>query len=153
MFKKLLMAMVLVFGLSGCMTMPDGNSEPDYALIEFGAIAGMTVIVTEIKVSPETTLLAHERLLTLHNTLTCTGANCPPFNLIVLESMVANALPIEYQALGVAAIRLIKSRAEMYLDPQLPDFDNLEIMRKISASVVMGMVQAMAPRVNQIKGG
>jgi hypothetical protein len=133
------------------MTMPDGTNTPDYEMIEFGAVAGMAVIVGETKTSDATKLLAYERLTTLHNTLTCVE-NCPPFNLVMLETMIQGALPLEYRALGVQGIRLIKSRASMYLDPKLPDIENIEIIQKISASVVMGMIQALEPYIIQIKG-
>jgi hypothetical protein len=152
MFKQLLIGLVLVFGLSGCITMPDGQSTPDYEMIEFSAVAGMSVIVGETKTTDETKLLTYERLVTLKATLECTGEDCPPFNLVVLESMIQGALPIEYQALGVQGIRLIKSRAEMYLDPKLPDIENIETIRKISISVVGGMILALEPYITQIKG-
>lgn len=153
MFKKLLIGLCLVFGLSGCVTMPGGGSTPDYEMIEFGAVAGMSVIVGETKTTNATKVLTYNRLVTLKATLECTGVDCPPFNLVVLESLFANALPIEYQALGVQGIRLIKSRAALYLDPQLPDIDNIETIRKISVSVVGGMIQALQPYINHINGG
>jgi hypothetical protein len=71
---------------------------------------------------------------------------------VLLEQTITHSLPVEYQALGVAAIRLIKSRANLYLDPKLPDIENIGTIRKIAASVVMGMVGAMAPKVQQIRG-
>ena len=151
MFKQLLIACFLVFGLSGCVTMQDGTSTPDYELIEIGAMASMAVLVNEIDIPDAKVVATYNRLQAVHNTLVCTG-NCPPFDLVIMESMITQALPIEYQALGVAAIRLVKSRASLYLDPRLPDSQNVQTIKNISASVVMGMVQAMAPKVHQIRG-
>lgn len=152
MIKQLLIACVLAFGLSGCVTMQDGNSRPDYELIEIGAMASMAVLVNEIEIPDDQLVATYTRLQAVHNTLICT-VNCPTFDLVIMEAMMTQALPIEYQALGVAAIRLIKSRASLYLDPKLPDIENITLIKKVAASVVMGMVQAMAPKVNQIKGG
>ena len=151
MFKQLLMAFVLVFGLSGCVTMQDGNSRPDYELIEIGAMASMAILVNEIEIDDASLVATYVRLQAVHNTLICTE-NCPTFDLVIMETMITQALPIEYQALGVAAIRLVKSRASLYLDPKLPDSENVALIKNISASVVMGMVQAMAPKVHHIKG-
>ena len=153
MIKQLLIALVLVFGLSGCVTMQDGSHSPNYELIEIGSMASMAILVNEIKVDDATVVLTYNRLMAVHNTLTCTGTDCPAFTLVALESMIMGALPIEYQALGVAGIRLIKSRSALYLDPKLPDVENLSTIRKVASSVVMGMVQAMAPKVHQIQGG
>jgi hypothetical protein len=153
MFKQLLLGLVLVFGLSGCVasTGPGGASQPDYELIEIGSMAAMAVLVNEIKISDTNLLATYTRLSVLHTTLLCEG-NCPPFNLDLLEGMITQSLPIEYKALGVAAIRLIKSRANMYLDVKLPDSENIRMIKKISASVVFGMVQAMEPKVLSIRG-
>jgi hypothetical protein len=65
--------------------------------------------------------------------------------------MIANALPPEYQPLTVSMLRLIRSRSDMYLDVNLPDFENEEIIRKVAATVVGGMVQALEPKVLQIQ--
>ena len=151
MIKKLLMAFVLVFGLSGCVTMADRTSGPDYELIEIGAMASMAILVNEIEIDDASLVATYDRLQAVHNTLTCIG-NCPTFDLVIMETMIMQALPIEYQALGTAAIRLVKSRASLYLDAKLPDSENVALIKKISASVVMGMVQAMAPKVHQIRG-
>ena len=151
MFKQLLIGLVLVFGLTNCMHMPDGSSKPDYELIEIGAMASMAVMVNETKISDAKLVATYDRLQALHTTLICTE-NCPPFNLVVMEQMITASLPIEYQALGVAAIRLVRSRASMYLDPKLPDIENVATIRQIAASVVGGMIQAMAPKVQSIRG-
>ena len=150
---KFLLAMIVVVGLSGCMTMPSGESKPDYALIEIGSMASMAVLINETTVPDASVLVAHSRLTILYNSLSCdpVNVNCPPFELILLEGMMANALPVEYQVLGVAAMRLIRSRADMYLDERLPDSENVEIIRKVAATVVGGMVQALEPKVLQIQ--
>jgi hypothetical protein len=69
----------------------------------------------------------------------------------MLETMIGNALPMEYQVLGIAAIRLIKSRSNIYLDDALSDSENIEIIRKVAATVVGGMVQALDPKVLHIQ--
>ena len=150
---KFLLAMIVVIGLSGCMTMPEGGSTPDYALIEIGSMASMAVLINETEVPDATVIQAHGRLTILYKSLSCDPlvGTCPPFQLVLLESMIANALPVEYQVLGVAAVRLIKSRSEIYLDEQLPDSENVEIIRKVAAIVVGGMVQALEPKVLQIQ--
>jgi hypothetical protein len=151
MLSKLLVAGLFIFGLTSCLVMPDGTQQPDYELIEIGALASMAVLVNETEIPDAKLVATHDRLLALHNTLICTE-NCPPFDLVMLEAMIMGSLPLEYQALGLASIRLIKSRAQLYLDPTLPDLENAAVIRRISASVVLGMVQAMAPQVQSIRG-
>ncbi len=153
MIKKFLIALALVFGLSGCITAPGGQMTPDYEMIEIGSMASMSVMIINVKASDQNIVAAHARLLILYNTLTCVPSvgTCPPFQLMLLEGMIANALPPEYQALTVSMLRLIRSRSDQYLDVNLPDFENEAIIRKVAATVVGGMVQALEPKVLQIK--
>tara|TARA_R110000772_G_scaffold267971_1_gene393528 strand:- start:5130 stop:5588 length:459 start_codon:yes stop_codon:yes gene_type:complete len=144
-------ALVLVFGLTGCITMPDGNSKPDYAMIEFSAVASMTVIVNETKISDEKLVATYNRLQAVHNTLTC-ETNCPPFDLFMMEQMITESLPIEYQALGKSGIKLIRSRANLYMDVKLPETENVQLAKDIAASVVLGMISALEPKVHLIRG-
>ena len=150
---KFLLAMIVVMGLSGCITMPDGGSQPDYELIEIGSMASMSMMIINVKASDQNVVAAHARLRILYNTLSCVPSvkTCPPFQLVMLEGMIANALPPEYQPLTVSMVRLIKSRANLYLDERLPDSENIEIIRKVAATVVGGMVQALEPKVLQIQ--
>lgn len=152
---KLLMSVVFAMSLvmGGCMSMPEGGSKPDYELIEIGSMASMSVMIINVKASDQNIVAAHARLLILYNSLSCVPSvgTCPPFQLILLEGMIANALPPEYQPLTVSMVRLIKSRADVYLDVTLPDSENLEIIRKVAATVVGGMVQALEPKVLQIQ--
>ncbi len=133
--------------------MSDGQRGPDYDLIEIGAMTSMTVLVNGIKISDRSVMIAYGRLGILEKTLRCAPSDpaCPPFQLVMLESMLENTLPFEYQVLGVAAVRLIKSRADRYLDVKLSDSENLEIIRSVAATVVSGMAQALEPRVHQIQ--
>lgn len=152
MFKKLLFSVLLVFGLSGCVTMADGTSKPDHALIELSSLAAMTIMVNELDVSHEVNVMTHKRLIVLHDTLTCkvsaTMPSCPPFQLHLLEAMIANTLPPEYIGLGIAGVRLIRSRAELYLDDKLSDMENMEIIKQVAASVISGMVEALGLKIS-----
>jgi hypothetical protein len=148
-YLSMILAMSLAIG--GCMSM--GGSQPDYALIEIGAMASMAVLINETDVTDASVLVAHARLTTLYESLSCTPSelSCPPFQFMMLETMIANALPMEYHVLGIAAIRLIKSRSNIYLDDRLSESENIEIIRKVAATVVGGMVQALEPKVLHIK--
>jgi hypothetical protein len=63
---------------------------------------------------------------------------------------VAQALPVEYQALGPALITYIESKVRMYYDVSMPTSPkNTELIRKISVAVLGGALQAMAPHVSK----
>lgn len=146
----IMLSMVLV---TGCATGPAGQTRPDYAGIELGSVVAMTVIVNEVKSSQATVNLAYERMATLHASLSCvdTGTQvCPPYNLKVLPQMVANALPVEYAALGPAMISYIESKARLYYNVEVPlDPANMEMVRKITVVVIGGALQALAPHVSK----
>jgi len=151
MFKQLLIAMVLVFGLSGCVTTVDGTSKPDHELIQLSSLAAMTIMVNELDVSHAINVDTHARLVILHNTLTCvestTMPSCPPFQVHLLETMIANTLPPEYMGLGIAGVRLIRNRASLFLDEKMPDIENIDIIKKVAASVVSGMMEALQLKI------
>jgi hypothetical protein len=152
--SKLFISTVLAMSLAigGCMPMSAG-SQPDYDLIEIGSMASMAVLINETDATDASVLVAHARLIILYESLSCEPSelSCPPFQFFMLETMIGNALPMEYQVLGIAAIRLIKSRSNIYLDDALSDSENIEIIRKVAATVVGGMVQALDPKVLHIQ--
>ncbi len=146
-----LAALILAISLNGCVTMADGEGKPDYVLIEIGALAGMTILVNEMHVADDVTVRAYDRLLILQNTLACTE-NCPPMTYPIMEGLLHDALPIEYRALGSAGLRLIDSRVRLYIHDGMEPSDIMDLSRKISLSVVTGMIQALEPHVLRIQG-
>jgi hypothetical protein len=108
--------LALTFGLTGCMTMPDGSSKPDYVMIEFGAVAAMTVIVNETKVSDEVVVKAYKGLSAMETALLTSG----PMDLSMIDTMLANAVPMEYKALATVGSKLIRSRVAQYMEVKLP---------------------------------
>lgn len=144
--------MLMMGTLTGCVSMPDGSTGPDYAGIELGSVVAMTVLVNEVKSSQAVKDVTYARLGVLHETLSCpdTGrTDCPPYQLNVLPELVANALPREYAALGPAVIAYIESKARLYYDVKLPEIENAEMIRKISVVVIGGALQALAPHVSK----
>ena len=145
----IMLAMTL---LTGCVSMPNGQTGPDYAGIELGSVIAMTVLVNEVKSSQAVKDVTHARLVVLHETLSCpdTGRlDCPPINMRILPELLANALPLEYQALGPAMLRYIEGKAMLYYDVKIPQSENTEMVRKITIVVVGGAMQALAPHVSK----
>jgi hypothetical protein len=145
--------MLMIGTLTGCVAMPDGDTGPDYAGIELGSVIAMTVLVNEVKSTQAVKDATYARLTSLHDTLSCpdTGkTDCPPYKLEILPELVAQALPVEYQALGPALITYIESKVRMYYDVSMPTSPkNTELIRKISVAVLGGALQAMAPHVSK----
>jgi len=145
--------MLMIGTLTGCVAMPDGDTGPDYAGIELGSVIAMTVLVNEVTSTQAVKDATYARLTSLHDTLSCpdTGkTDCPPYKLEILPELVAQALPVEYQALGPALITYIESKVRMYYDVSMPTSPkNTELIRKISVAVLGGALQAMAPHVSK----
>jgi hypothetical protein len=139
--------------LTGCVAMPDGSTGPDYAGIELGSVIAMTVLVNEVKATQAVKDLTYARLTVMHSTLSCpdTGRiDCPPINLKMIPEMLANALPMEYQALAPAMTAYIESRVRMYYDVKIPTSpENVELIRKMTVVVIGGALQALAPHVSK----
>jgi len=151
----LLCSAVLAFALTlpGCMTMPDGSSEPDYTMIEFGAVAVFTVLINETKVSDEKVLEAYRGLSNLESTLQSMIDSGEPLDLAIVDQMLANAVPVEYQALTAMGSKLIRQRAKLYLGESMPDVDlgKYALVGKIAQSVVSGAKAAIEPKAFTIK--
>ena len=145
--------LTMALTLPGCMTMPDGSSEPDYMLIEFGAVAVFTVIVNETKVSDKKVLEAYHGLSNLERTLQSMTDSGEPLDLAIVDQMLANAVPVEYQALTAMGSKLIRQRAKLYLGESMPDVDlgKYELVGKIAQSVVSGAKAAIEPKAFTIK--
>jgi len=149
--------LALTMGLGGCITMPDGNSEPDYVMIEFGAVAAFMVIINETKVTDESVVKAYEGLSAMEEGLLAVVNGSRQMDLTLIDAMFASALPIEYQALGATGSKLIRSRVSQYLTPEggsdLPEWMNENsLTAKISLAVVHGAKAAMEPKYRAITG-
>ena len=143
--------LALTMCLGGCITAPDGTSEPDYVLIEFGSVAAFTVIVNETKVPDESVVKAYEGLAAMEAGLQAILDGSGTLDLSMIDAMFASAVPVEYQALASTGSKLIRSRVRQYVD--VPDniLGESELTAKISLSVVQGAKSALAPKYNAIK--
>lgn len=141
--------LALTMGLGGCITMPDGTTEPDYVMIEFGSVAAFTVIVNETKVTDESVVKAYEGLSAMESGLQAVLDGSGEVDLSMIDAMFASAVPLEYKALASTGSKLIRSRVRQYVE--LPDniFDESELTAKISLSVVQGAKSALYPRYVQ----
>ena len=144
--------MLAVSVMTGCVAMPDGSKGPDYATIELGSVIAMTILVNEVESTQAVKNVTYARLGVLHKSLSCVSTvelTCPPFNMQVLPQMLANALPVEYQALAPAIIGYIESKAMLYYDLKIPQTENTAMVKKISIVVIGGAIQALAPHVSK----
>lgn len=146
--KLMICAAALMFGLSGCMTMPDGSSKPDTEMIEFGSVAVFTVIVNETEVSDAAVVRAYEGLSSVEQFLQNVGDTGGDLDLSVIDEMLAKAVPIEYRALATSGSKLIRSRVARYMEGKLPEnpITESEAVTSISLAVVSGARAALAPK-------
>lgn len=146
----ILLAVMLT--LTGCITMPDGSSTPDYTMIEFGAVAAFTVIINETKVSDEKVLQAYDGLSSMERNLRAMVESGEPLDLAIIDQMLASAVPVEYKALAAVGSKLIRERAKLYLGEKVPDVDlgKYEVVGEITLAVVQGAKAAIEPRATQI---
>lgn len=149
---KMISVVVLALALSlgGCITMPDGSSEPDYVLIEFGSVAAFTVIVNETEVPDESVVRAYEGLSALEVTLQSVLENGGDLDLSILDKMLANAVPFEYKALAETGSKLIRSRVKQYVDLPENPLPESELVAKVALSVVQGAKAALGPKYSMI---
>ena len=138
----------LTMGLTACVSTPDGSSKPDYVMIEFGAVAAMTVIVNETKVSDEVVVRAYKGLSIMETTLLTNG----PLDLSSIDAMLAHAVPLEYKALAQVGSKLIRSRVQQYMDVKLPTnpITENEVVMQTTLAVVQGAKSALEPKYNEI---
>ncbi len=134
-----LAALILAVSLNGCVTTVSAG-EPDYAGIEFGSFTNMTLLVNEVHVAEDVTVRAYDRLLVLQNTLEC--IECPPMSYNILESLLNNALPIEYKELVFEGLWLTDNRLRLYAHKGMATLAITDMGRKVALSVVTGMTQA-----------
>ena len=149
MFCGIMLAMSV---MTGCVSMPDGSTGPDYDAIALGSVLTMTVLVNEVKSTQAVKDITHARLVVLHDTLSCQDTakiDCPPLSMKLVPEMIANALPMEYRALAPAMISYIESKARLYYDVEVPQSENMELIRQITIVVIGGVIQALAPHVSQ----
>ena len=92
--------------LTGCVTMQDGSTEPDYALIEFGAVAAMSVIVNETEAEDAVVVQAYDGLKHVEAALQCVGESCPPLDISIISGMLQQQVPLEYRALVDQGMKL-----------------------------------------------
>ncbi len=81
MFCGIMLAMSV---LTGCVSMPDGSTGPNYAGIELGSVIAMTVLVNEVKSTQAVKDVTYARLGVLHASLSCqdtASTDCPPLNM------------------------------------------------------------------------
>jgi hypothetical protein len=153
--KMFLCSMILAVavGLGGCVTMQDGSSEPDYAMVEFGSVAAFTVIVSETKVSDETVVKAYEGLSNLETTLQGLASDSGNLDLSVVDRLLANAVPMEYKALASQGSKLIRSRVRQYMGSKdVLDYDMSregKLTIKTTLAVVQGARAALYPKYVQ----
>jgi len=135
--------------------MPDGSHEPDYTMIEFGAVAAFTVIVNETDVPDNAIREAYRGLTNLETMLQATRESDGPLNLAVIDGLLADAVPIEYRALATMGSQLIRERAQLYLGEHLSDAElgKYAIVGKIAEAVVSGAKAALEPRARQLQRG
>jgi hypothetical protein len=126
--------------------MPDGTTEPDYVMIEFGSVAAFTVIVNETKVSDESVVKAYEGLSAMEAGLQAVLNGSGEVDLSMIDAMFAAAVPVEYQALASTGSKLIRSRVRQYIDVPENMFSESELTAKISLSVVQGAKSALEPK-------
>jgi hypothetical protein len=131
--------------------MPDGNSEPDYVMIEFGAVAAFTVIVNETKVSDESVVKAYEGLSAMEAGLHAVVNGSGEVDFAIVDAMFASAVPVEYKALATTGSKLIRSRVRMYMNIEegieVPEWMNeSSLTAKITLSVVQGAKAALEPK-------
>jgi hypothetical protein len=144
--------LALTMGLGGCITMPDGTSEPDYVMIEFGSVAAFTVIVNETEVSDESVVQAYEGLSAMEEGLLAVVDGSREMDLSMIDAMFANAVPLEYKALASTGSKLIRQRVKMYMDVEMPDtLPESELTAKISLAVVQGAKAAIGPKYHALK--
>jgi len=134
--------------------MPDGAHEPDYLRIEFSSLASFLVIINETKVTDEKVLRAYRGLSDLEGVIQSMVESGQPVDLAVVDKLLAQALPVEYQPLAVLGSKLIRQRAKLYLGEHVPDVDlgKYEVVAKIVQAVVSGARTAIEPKANAIKG-
>ena len=150
--KGLAMALIMALSLSGCITMPDGSSQPDYEMIEFSAVVGMSVIVNETDISDNKVITAYEALEATEMTLQAMRDGGEVVNFEMVDQMLADALPIEYKALGKQGSKLIRSRVALYaqnsdtLDKVEQIIAENELTIQITQSVIAGMKASIEPK-------
>lgn len=138
--------------LVGCVSTAnvDGTSTttPDYAMIEFGAIAAFTVLVNETDVPQDRVEKAYLGLSNIEMILARLAGTGESLDLAVLDSMLSEALPVEYQALAKSGSKLIRSRVQMYVDlPEIELDERATIVNTIALTVVSGAKQALEPKL------
>jgi hypothetical protein len=140
--------LALAMGLGGCITTPDGTTTPDYAMIEFGAVAAFTVIVNEAKVSDEAVVKAYEGLSTMEATLQKVVDGSGSLDLPIIDQMLGEAVPIEYKALATQGSKLIRSRVRNFMDTKHPDnpITESEVTLSTSLAVVKGAKAVLEPK-------
>lgn len=150
--KKLSMILLsLALALGGCVSIMDGKTKPDYALIEFGAAATFTAIVNETAVSDDVVLETYNGLVAMENGLVKALDDSRVIDLYAIDQMLGAAVPIEYRAITVSGSKLIRSRVKKYLDANPPGvLPELGLSAKIALSVVRGAKTALGARVLEI---
>ena len=140
--------MALGMGLGGCVAMPDGTSQPDYVLIEFGAVAAFTVIVNETEASNDAVLRAYSGLSNLEVLLNNGGE----LNLSILDEALSNAVPTEYKAIAYTGSKLIRSRVRKYMAVKVPEnpITENEMVVNATLAIVHGAKSALQPRYDMI---
>jgi hypothetical protein len=151
---KLLAALMLSFALlTGCVTGPGGSYQPDYEMIEFGSTLAFTVVINETDVTDQTVLQAYSGLVALQERLLCVGLICPALDTTLIQTMMADAVPTEYQALAVAGSKLMAAKLKRYMSAHGVEIVPPDVSSDMALAIVTGAITAFQPRVNLIKRG